>query len=108
VLCSNASGKFNDKRSFGLDCNFLFRPLSLRRLRQCHRQHAFLEAGVNLIEVDSIGYLERALTPQELAEAQAWVANDEALINTGRPLPTGRVGQLIEIIRAKEQEDEQQ
>jgi hypothetical protein len=46
-------------------------------------------------------------TVQELSEAQSWVVNDEALLNTGRPLPTGRVGQLIEIIAAKEQEEQQ-
>jgi hypothetical protein len=46
-------------------------------------------------------------TVQELAEAQAWVVNDEALLNTGRALPTGRVGQLVEIIKAKEQEEQQ-
>jgi len=32
------------------------------------------------------------------------VANDEVLINTSRPLPTGRVGQIVEIITANEQE----
>ncbi len=46
-------------------------------------------------------------TVQELAEAQAWAINDEALLNAGRPLPTGRIGQLLEIIRAKEQEEQQ-
>jgi hypothetical protein len=46
-------------------------------------------------------------TAQELSEAQSWVINDEALLNTGRPLPAGRIGQLVEIIRAKEDEDHQ-
>jgi hypothetical protein len=46
-------------------------------------------------------------TAQDLAEARSWVTNDEALLNTGRPLPTGRVGQLVEIIRVKEQEGRQ-
>jgi hypothetical protein len=45
-------------------------------------------------------------TAQELAEAKAWLSNDEPLLNTGRPLPAGRVGQLIEIIAAKEQEEQ--
>jgi hypothetical protein len=40
--------------------------------------------------------------------ARAWLANDEALINTGRPLSTGRVGQIVEIIADKDQEDEEQ
>ncbi len=46
-------------------------------------------------------------TAQELADAQAWVVNDGALLNSGKPLPTGRVGQLVEIITAKEQEEQQ-
>ena len=34
----------------------------------------------------------------ELAEAQAWISNDEPLMNAGKPLPSGRVGELVEII----------
>jgi hypothetical protein len=46
-------------------------------------------------------------TAEELAEAQAWLANDEALINAGRPLPSGRVGELVEILsELAEGEDE--
>ena len=37
-------------------------------------------------------------TVDELAEAQAWTVNDEPLINEGRPLPSGRVGELIDIL----------
>jgi len=37
-------------------------------------------------------------TLEELAEAQAWTVNDEPLINEGRPLPSGRVGELIDIL----------
>jgi len=37
-------------------------------------------------------------TVDELAEAQAWIANDEPLMNAGRPLPGGRVGELVEIL----------
>jgi hypothetical protein len=43
-------------------------------------------------------------TAEELAEAQAWVANDEPLLNSGKPLPVGRVGQLAEILRKLEEE----
>ena len=39
-------------------------------------------------------------TVEELAEASAWVANDEALMNIGRPLARGRVSRLVEIIAA--------
>ncbi len=37
-------------------------------------------------------------TVEELAEAQAWMVNDEPLMNAGRPLATGRVRDLIEIL----------
>ena len=37
-------------------------------------------------------------TTDELAEAQAWIANDEPLMNAGRPLPNGRVGELVDIL----------
>jgi hypothetical protein len=37
-------------------------------------------------------------TVDELAEAQAWVANDEPLMNAGKPLPSGRVGELVDIL----------
>jgi hypothetical protein len=46
-------------------------------------------------------------TAQELSEAQCWVINDESLLNAGRASPTGRIGQLVEIIRSKEDEDQQ-
>jgi len=45
---------------------------------------------------------------EELAQAQAWLANDEALMNTGKPLPSGRVGELVEIVAAIEQEELEQ
>jgi hypothetical protein len=43
-------------------------------------------------------------TAEELAEAQAWVANDEPLVNTGRPLPSGRVSRLAEVLSTIEEE----
>jgi hypothetical protein len=45
-------------------------------------------------------------TVEELAEAQAWIANDEPLMNAGRPLPSGRVGELVEILTELEADDE--
>ena len=46
-------------------------------------------------------------TAEELAEAQAWVANDEPLLNTGKPLPKGRVGGLAEILMSLDEESEE-
>jgi hypothetical protein len=37
-------------------------------------------------------------TADELAEAQAWVGNDEPLMNSGKPLAQGRVARLVEIL----------
>jgi hypothetical protein len=45
-------------------------------------------------------------TVDELAEAQAWIANDEPLLNAGRPLATGRVRELIEILAELESDDD--
>jgi len=37
-------------------------------------------------------------TVEELAEAQAWLANDEPMINDLRPLAQGRVRELVDIL----------
>ncbi|MGY4474155.1 hypothetical protein [Bradyrhizobium sp. USDA 3364] len=47
-------------------------------------------------------------TVAELAEAQAWLANDEPLINAGKPLATGRARELVDILSELEpQEDDE-
>ncbi|QWW71065.1 hypothetical protein [Rhizobium sp. WYJ-E13] len=43
-------------------------------------------------------------TQAELAEAFAWVNNDEALMGEGRRLATGRVAALIELLTSDEEE----
>jgi hypothetical protein len=45
-------------------------------------------------------------TVEELAEAQAWIVNDEPLMNAGKPLPSGRVGELVAILSELEPDDE--
>jgi hypothetical protein len=45
-------------------------------------------------------------TAEELAEAQAWIANDEALMNTGKPMVVGRVSRLAEILSSLEERDD--
>ena len=37
-------------------------------------------------------------TADELAEAQAWVVDDDPLLNAGKPLATGRVRELVDIL----------
>lgn len=46
-------------------------------------------------------------TVDELAEAQAWLANDEPLLNSGRPLATGRVRELVDILAELEPDDDE-
>ena len=43
---------------------------------------------------------------EELAEAQAWLANDEPMMNAGRPLAIGRVRQLVDILSELQADDE--
>lgn len=45
---------------------------------------------------------------QELAEAHAWLANDEPLMNAGRPLPCGRVARVVDVIAAIGEEEAQE
>ena len=45
-------------------------------------------------------------TTDELAEAQAWIVNDEPLMNAGKPLATGRVRDLIDILAALEPDED--
>jgi hypothetical protein len=35
---------------------------------------------------------------EELVEARAWLANEDALIDAGKPPPSGRVRELIDIL----------
>ena len=45
-------------------------------------------------------------TAEELAEAKAWISNDEPLINAGKPLAKGRVGELVEILTELDSSEE--
>ncbi|KSV73502.1 hypothetical protein N185_20680 [Sinorhizobium sp. GW3] len=49
--------------------------------------------------------LATGATTGELAEAIAWVNNDEALIGEGRHLPAGRVAALIDILTPDNEEE---
>lgn len=46
-------------------------------------------------------------TVEELAEAQAWLANDEPMINDLRPLAQGRVRKLVDILSELEEDEEE-
>jgi hypothetical protein len=50
--------------------------------------------------------MKTGATADELAEAHAWLANDEPLMNSGKaPLAAGRVGRLVEILGSLEEEE---
>jgi hypothetical protein len=52
-----------------------------------------------IAEVLSLG-----ATGDELAEARAWIANNELLMNSGKPLASGRIGRLVDILANVEDE----
>jgi hypothetical protein len=59
--------------------------------------------------VDDIAVAEILATGasrEELAEAVAWIANDEPLMNAGRPLAGGRAARLVEILAARQEDEE--
>jgi hypothetical protein len=45
-------------------------------------------------------------TVDELAEALAWMANEEPMMNSGRPLATGRARELVDILAELEPQDD--
>ncbi|TQF32630.1 hypothetical protein [Bradyrhizobium sp. UNPA324] len=46
-------------------------------------------------------------TVEELTEAQAWIANDEPMINDLRPLAQGRVRELVDILSQLDEDDDE-
>jgi uncharacterized membrane protein YkvA (DUF1232 family) len=67
-----------------------------------------IEVLGELDDVAVAAIIATGATAHELAEAQAWLTNDEALINAGRPMPRGRVGSILEIIARQWEEEEQE
>ncbi|MCC8962092.1 hypothetical protein H8A95_07125 [Bradyrhizobium sp. Pear76] len=57
-----------------------------------------LKAVGNADDVTIARIIASGATITELAEAQAWLANDEPLMNDGRPLATGRARELVDIL----------
>ena len=60
-------------------------------------------------EVDDVtvaNIIATGATIDELAEALAWMANDEPMMNSGRPLATGRVRELVDILAELEPDDD--
>jgi len=61
-------------------------------------------------EVDDVTVAEiigTGATAEELAEAQAWIANEDVLLEPGKPPPAGRVRELIDILAELETDEEE-
>ena len=50
--------------------------------------------------------LATGATHEELAQAWAWVTNDEALMNDGHSLPSGRTAELVALLAPEDEDDE--
>ena len=61
-------------------------------------------AGVDDVTIAQI--IGTGATIDELAEAQAWLSNDEPLMNAGKPLATGRVRELVDILAELEADED--
>jgi uncharacterized membrane protein YkvA (DUF1232 family) len=51
--------------------------------------------------------IETGANSHELAEARAWLANNEPLMNEGKPLAAGRIAHLVEILATIEEDEEE-
>ena len=61
-------------------------------------------------EVDDVTIAEiigTGATAEELAEAQAWIANEDVLLDVGKPAPAGHVRELIDILAELETDEEE-
>jgi hypothetical protein len=70
-------------------------------------RHDVIAIAGALDEVVISNILAMGTTTEELAEAQAWVANEEALLNAGKRYPAGRAKRVLDLI-AKVQEEEEE
>ncbi|WP_424139576.1 hypothetical protein [Roseomonas chloroacetimidivorans] len=48
--------------------------------------------------------LATGATREELAEAYTWLSNNEAPMNSGQPLASGRVAELIDLLEESEED----
>jgi len=59
-------------------------------------------------EVDDVTIAEiigTGATAEELAEAQTWIANEDVLLDAGKPAPAGHVRELIDILAELETDE---
>ena len=59
-----------------------------------------------LDDVTVANILASGASAEELAEAQAWIENVEPMINAGKPLASGCVARLVDILATLKEEEE--
>ena len=70
------------------------------------KRQEIIEAFGPLDDVTIAEILSMGVTPQEVAEAKAWLDNDEPLLNSGKSLAAGRVGRLVDLVATVKEEEE--
>jgi hypothetical protein len=78
---------------------------SIDRIAPLTRQEVVAAIG-STDEIVLIEIIDMGATAEELAEAVAWTTNDEAMMNSGKSLATGRVARLVELLAREKEEAE--
>jgi hypothetical protein len=79
--------------------------LGMKAMKQLTR-HDVINAVGAIDDVTIAEIIGTGATADELAEAQAWIVNDDPLLNAGKPLAHGRVRELIDILAELEQSED--
>jgi hypothetical protein len=78
---------------------------SIDRVAPLTRQEVVAAIG-STDEIVLTEIIDMGATAEELAEAVAWTTNDEAMMNSGKSLATGRVARLVELLAREKEEAE--
>jgi hypothetical protein len=66
-------------------------------------QHDVAAALGSVEDLFAARILATGASLEEFAQAQAWMINDEAAMNAGQALPSGRVAELVDILTRAEE-----
>jgi hypothetical protein len=78
---------------------------SIDRVAPLTRQEVVAAIG-STDEIVLTEIIDMGATAEELAEAVAWTTNDEAMMNSGKSLASGRVARLVELLAREKEEAE--
>jgi hypothetical protein len=78
---------------------------SIDRIAPLTRQEVVAAIG-STDEIVLTEIIDMGATAEELAEAVAWTTNDEAMMNSGKSLASGRVARLVELLAREKEEAE--